>query len=590
MAIFNGKIQCQFLMGMKIKEQIFVKDLKLSVGLRKPKSKRQCNLYLSTCMFGEQIQLWLNLKVYPEQWNKRLYKAYVSDILTKLDNRNNTIVNDKITEYLNNFNEFKSYLCDNPSEISNWKDLIKRFIFKDRIMAKKKEKEKVLKHQHIILTLLQTIENDKRIKSSTKPEYQRRIRKLGIWMSENSIIENWENINYNTINNFQNYLIENAQPTTVRDTINTIIKTIKDAIRNGDAQVNLAESRITEIQVYRGKLDSEQKKERKVVLTEEEVIQLYNFDFVGKEREIVDIFVLQCMMGLRVSDAIELLRGNNQLLTYTDEYGKSYQIYKVGQKKRNRAAAFIPLFPLAKQIIEKYVEGFTYINLANGIASITNTLNDSLKECFNKAALNRSMQYPTENGDKIEVINTTIDKEISTHSGRHTFSSILYNLGADEKDLMIATGHSDKELISKVYIHTTDNNKMKRIVKCIASLKGGKIYNLNGDEQVVMDNQVNEIDKAKAFSPQLDGIQQSIEEAKQVLAMINSIPAYKYIHINDIAEIWGLVREQEMKLYNYNIKRETIKQIYNANNKSFEDKAMALHEIYMAAKDANLIE
>lgn len=38
-------------------------------------------------------------------------------------------MNDKIEEYLKRFSQFKEYLCDNPSEITNGGELLKSFIY-----------------------------------------------------------------------------------------------------------------------------------------------------------------------------------------------------------------------------------------------------------------------------------------------------------------------------------------------------------------------------------------------------------------------------------------------------------------------------
>ena len=70
---------------------------------------------------------------------KKKQEAYISCRISELDNLNNTIVNQKIIEIKNRFLQYKHYLCDNPSEIEDSIEILKRFIYKDTIMEKKKQ-------------------------------------------------------------------------------------------------------------------------------------------------------------------------------------------------------------------------------------------------------------------------------------------------------------------------------------------------------------------------------------------------------------------------------------------------------------------
>ena len=61
-------------------------------------------------------------------------EAYLSPRLTELDNINNAIVNDEINKLKADFIEFKRYICDNPNEIDNSLFLLRKYIYKDKIM------------------------------------------------------------------------------------------------------------------------------------------------------------------------------------------------------------------------------------------------------------------------------------------------------------------------------------------------------------------------------------------------------------------------------------------------------------------------
>lgn len=47
---------------------------------------------------------------------------------------NNAIVNDEINKLKADFIDFKRYICDNPNEIDNSLFLLKKYIYKDKIM------------------------------------------------------------------------------------------------------------------------------------------------------------------------------------------------------------------------------------------------------------------------------------------------------------------------------------------------------------------------------------------------------------------------------------------------------------------------
>ena len=114
--------------------QIFFNEVKASFNLREPKANKPTNIYLVCRIDKKQVKLSTEVRIYPDQWDTKRQEAYVSPRLTELDNMNNLVVNNKISELKSNFLEFKRYICDNPSEISNSLFILKKYIYKDRIM------------------------------------------------------------------------------------------------------------------------------------------------------------------------------------------------------------------------------------------------------------------------------------------------------------------------------------------------------------------------------------------------------------------------------------------------------------------------
>lgn len=87
-------------------------------------------------------------------------------------------------------------------------------------------------------------------------------------------------------------------------------------------------------------------------LTEEQIKQLYEHKFIGTKRqiekntEIRDLFVLQCLVGQRISDMQKFFNGDN-------ERDNEHHTISIVQQKTGKTA-IIPLVPLAEEIIDKY--------------------------------------------------------------------------------------------------------------------------------------------------------------------------------------------------------------------------------------------
>ena len=140
--------------------QVFINEIvKASFNLRQPKSKRPTNIYLIVRINQKQAKLSTGVKVYPDQWNIKKQEAYISCRLTESDNINNTIANKKLLELRNQFEEFKRYLCDNPSKLENCWELLRKYIYKDSDMRRSKK-------INVIHWLRNAIANDKTIKTS----------------------------------------------------------------------------------------------------------------------------------------------------------------------------------------------------------------------------------------------------------------------------------------------------------------------------------------------------------------------------------------------------------------------------------------
>lgn len=160
-----------------------------------------------------------------------------------------------------------------------------------------------------------------------------------------------------------------------------------------------------------------------------------------------DIFFIECNTGLRISDIL--------LLRWSAFDGDSLNL----NMRKTGKFIHIPLTTRAKKLISSYrtllsaPEDFIFPVLrqdsingsrfddSKAIASATTLVNNHLKRL---AAL------------------AGIDKNISSHTGRHTFATMLINKGASIYDIKELLGHGDVK-VTQVYTHLSDERKKSAI-------------------------------------------------------------------------------------------------------------------------------
>ncbi len=117
-------------------EQIFLPS-KLNFNLCEPKAQKATIIYAVIFFNGRQYKVNTGVKVCPSQWNKQKQLAVVSNCLSKLDNANNIIANEKISQIKFGYIDFLNYICEKPKEIGNFYEVLKRYINKDMSTRKK---------------------------------------------------------------------------------------------------------------------------------------------------------------------------------------------------------------------------------------------------------------------------------------------------------------------------------------------------------------------------------------------------------------------------------------------------------------------
>ena len=510
--------------------QIFINQMQCNFNLRQPKANKPTNIYLVVYLNNKQVKLSTGVKVYPEHWNIRKQQAYVNARLSKLDNNNNTIANDRLSELKDMFLEFKHYLCEHPTDIDNSITILRTRIYKNTMTTEIKKKSAT--------TVMKEIIDAKQAASSTKEQQKLNVGKFERYLKENNISDTWESMNLNTFESYQKYLVDNGRGSvTIRNIIqNTLFPLLKKVSKRVDIPFTWYDSNLNSFEFVKDESNKELASNKKVTLTEEQLKQLYDYPITGtelqvrKRTEIRDLFVLQCLVGQRVGDMQKFFNGDNE----KDEEEDTISIIQ----QKTKARAIIPLTPLAKEIISKYQNTeLKYYKPSNS------NLNAELRIIAEEAGLNIPITFEDKDGKQVK----PLFELVHTHTARHTFITIMCRRDIPKETIIIATGHEDTKMIDKVYSHLSNKDKAQKVSTAFKKKLDGDIFSMGKMET----NSLNEVKPTNdatnniTFDTLLDTqfFASKINKASDMFERMGYVKNGKLYDYN--SEISGIVKEIE---------------------------------------------
>ena len=510
--------------------QIFINQMQCNFNLRQPKANKPTNIYLVVYLNNKQVKLSTGVKVYPEHWNIRKQQAYVNARLSILDNNNNTIANDRLSELKDMFLEFKHYLCEHPTDIDNSITILRTRIYKNTMATEIKEKATTVVMKEAI--------DAKQAASSTKEQQKLNVGKFARYLKENNISDTWESMNLNTFEGYQKYLVDNGRGSvTIRNIIqNTLFPLLKKVSKRVDIPFTWHDSNLNCFEFVKDESNKELANNKKVTLTEEQLKQLYDYPVTGteiqmrKRTEIRDLFVLQCLVGQRVGDMQKFFNGDNE----RDEEEDTISIIQ----QKTKARAIIPLTPLAKEIIAKYQNTeLKYYKPSNS------NLNAELRIIAEEAGLNTPVTFGDKDGKQVKPLHELIH----THTARHTFITIMCRRDIPKETIIIATGHEDTKMIDKVYSHLSNKDKAQKVSTAFKKKLDGDIFNM-GKVETYSPNEAKPINDATnniTFNVLLDTqfFASKINKAAELQSQVGHVKDGKMCSYNK--EIDSLVKEIE---------------------------------------------
>ena len=510
--------------------QIFINQMQCNFNLRQPKANKPTNIYLVVYLNNKQVKLSTGVKVYPEHWNIRKQQAYVNARLSKLDNNNNTIANDRLSELKDMFLEFKHYLCEHPTDIDNSITILRTRIYKNTMTTEIKKKSAT--------TVMKEIIDAKQAASSTKEQQKLNVGKFERYLKENNISDTWESMNLNTFEGYQKYLVDNGRGSvTIRNIIqNTLFPLLKKVSKRVDIPFTWYDSNLNSFEFVKDESNKELASNKKVTLTEEQLKQLYDYPITGtelqvrKRTEIRDLFVLQCLVGQRVGDMQKFFNGDNE----KDEEEDTISIIQ----QKTKARAIIPLTPLAKEIISKYQNTeLKYYKPSNS------NLNAELRIIAEEAGLNTPVTFEDKDGKQVK----PLFELVHTHTARHTFITIMCRRDIPKETIIIATGHEDTKMIDKVYSHLSNKDKAQKVSTAFKKKLDGDIFSMGKVETYSLNEAkpMNDVTNNITFDTLLDTqfLASKINRAVELQSQVGHLKNGKLCSYDN--EITSLVSEIE---------------------------------------------
>ncbi|MDE5719278.1 MAG: hypothetical protein K2I34_00705 [Paramuribaculum sp.] len=504
-----------------MKRQFFPLEIKGKFYLTQPKKKTPSTIVFIVRLDGKQVKFHTGVKVYPNQWNPLLQYAYISPILSNIDNQNNKTVNTTIDEIKFRFSEYKKYICNKGNEL----DFVTHLKSTLKGMARKKKSDTI---EDILAVIRRAVTNDRTIGVATSKNYLNKgLPALKFFLDylereKGEKIGDFHVFTTEFFYKFSLYIYNNylndGEPYTV-STINSILKYAKSAIiLSARAGGFLTELEISAIKL---RLFDDKSSDNQIALRNDEIMKLYRYQCENEKDEIIrDMFLLECTLGHRISD---ILRIDER----TDKIDGNYYISIAPKKTPNKRVDVGLIFQIAKQIlIDKY--------------------NCILPEC-SKDKINREIKRIAKNagieGEELQSIHYVGSSQpeefkkpryecIATHTGRRTFVSLLSARGWTYEKISKYTAqstkmveHYDKATSKYIDIYQSTLKKHPEDIVRLCSeheestigsnISNNETFSIGGINKVVELVQENERNKIK-----IDNLHQNLNEANNKVKQV----------------------------------------------------------------------
>jgi site-specific recombinase XerD len=417
----------------------------------KSKTKEKSSIGVSINYDGmERIVLTLpNLQVSPKEWDNGGMK------LTRGKQENSYIQSD-LNEFQNKvdrfYREFRRVNESNPTK----EDIVTYLKSDSKLEDYFKPKNTILMIPMIWKTIKERmngeeLNNGKRFERGTIDNYESMIREFERFQKyRRKGITNVEIVTREFILSFENYLT---------NVMNLKLNTVGDRLKNLKTFINLYTKRgiLPHNPFIKYSIKIPKEKSTSIALDNEELKDMYELDLSDNpQRELIrDQFLVLCWTGLRISDFSQFNsfdRGDDEIITL--------------HNKKTGSEIHIPIFPMAKRILDKYNGRFP--KMVN-----EQTMNEEIKEIGKLVpGLNRSIQIKYTKGG-LEIKETLKRHQLLVlHCARRTLATkLVMELGIDLKTVCLITGH--KSIVTlEIYLKHNNKSALTGVIEKVRALEG----------------------------------------------------------------------------------------------------------------------
>ena len=522
-------------------EQKFIKEVKGHFNLRKPKGEKPTDIFFVVCLNGKQYKLSSGLKIYPDQWDSKSQQAIESNMLSKLDNRNNKMVNAKINSIKSCFLDFLNYLCASLEEPQDLIGVLRTYIYKDM----KKKSNSDCKRVDVVRIISNAFEyyytNISQVKKSSYVQNETRLKIFITYVQEKNLNDNIEVFSQSGFNAYKAYLVgkvnsdEKFGVGRLNDALQLIARLINNvlAVENDYLQYKIATVTFVRMQDKRTQEDI-----CRFPLYDNEIQVVIDCDsLTEKEQEYRTVFLLQCECGLRVSDLQRLMNGEGE---------QKDDIISILTKKEEDKGLYaqVLITPRLKQYLFEEVPKFKQINIEKFNES---EYNKTIKTICQKAGLERIISWKDSKGKKH---NSKLYEVVVNHDFRHTFITKKVKEGVPYDVLCEMTGHADDSMIKEVYANLTKEDKRDKVSKYYSLQDEAKGSNVQKKKRNVLDavfgyDKLTQLSELNQNGTDLLRLPLTKECVQIILSMSNLNKAIDCCKDKDLTQL----REKALELY-----------------------------------------
>lgn len=334
--------------------------------------------------------------------------------------------------------------------------------------------------------------------------------------------------------------------------------------------------------------------DNKIFLRDDEVLKLYNYECEDpKDAVVKDLFVLECTVGFRISEIIEIKKH----IQY-GENGKIYINFKPEKTKRSKAKVdCVVHFDLAKKILMKYKDvDFPKID-------IKGDYDRRIKKISKKCGFVEFCEQVRHYDGEEEARSPKVEKYklISSNTARHTFIVLMLLRKFPFEEIQRYTGHKSYDMIlyysqrlKQIDYENFEQLKKEHpeqvLLSCEEADNGGLVVNPTQQKLLPPSN-----------TPDMDFLQQylllnnekneqaEIQDLKNLLAILGVDDAQKIAMENEREELELMLYEQVNRLGKDGVDIKLTKKIWNSKDLGYKEKCQKIIDVINEKIDNNMV-